>query len=153
MDFDASGYLLPHNILTSDVFTLEQVFVLGLSESTTRRALFERYLQYNDTLRQLIPAGFRQWVDGSFISRKLNPRDIDFLTFVDYQLYENHESAFDELRRIRLDRSFGIDGYFVKVYPNTHRLYNDYQSDLIEWQYQFGTTRKHESKGFLEITI
>ncbi len=135
------------------MLAFEQVFVWEFSESTTRQPLFERYRQYNDKLQQLIPAGFSQWVDGSFVSRKLNPRDIDFLTFVDYQLYEQHEQAFDELRRYRLDRSLSIDGYFVKVYPDTHQRYNDYQSDLTEWQYQFGTTRKHKPKGFLELTV
>lgn len=101
--------------------TLEQVFVNQFATSSTRRKLFEHFLDYNEALKKLISDGFTQWVNGSFVTKKENPRDIDVVTFVNYDLLQDKEQHFRQLRELRFKRRAEIDGYFITVYPDTHR--------------------------------
>ncbi|GAB3225603.1 DUF6932 family protein [Spirosoma arcticum] len=131
--------------------TVERVFVEEFAESATRWGLFVRYQEYVDQLRAFMPGGFSQWVDGSFVGQKLNPTGIDFVTFVDYRIYQQNEPAIDNLRRLRLEWGMGMDGYFVKTYPDDHPEYRNYRADLIEWEHRFSRTRDFKHKGFIEL--
>ena len=57
---------------------------------------------------------FFQWVDGSFIGRsKENPRDIDLVSFVEYNKYRKYYKDFEALKKLYPK----IDSYSVPVYP------------------------------------
>jgi hypothetical protein len=153
--FDDAGYLTPYVAIPATFDEMRREFVDAFPTSTTRHYLFNAYSQYNERLRALMPDGFRQWVNGSFISQKSNPRDIDLVTFVDHQLYDRQERTFDELRKLRLHRDAPVDGYFVRVFPEEHRLYTHYEIDCVDWLHHFGYTasRPRRSKGFLELML
>ncbi|NBB19018.1 hypothetical protein GVN20_06585 [Runella sp. CRIBMP] len=83
MKFDEYGYLIPYEVISAELVTFKQVFVNGFPNSVSRTSIFDEYEQYILRIQQIINGPFYQWVDGSFTSKKLNPRDIDVVTFVD----------------------------------------------------------------------
>lgn len=157
LQFNEYGYLLPYGPVESDVITLEKVFVEEFLNSTTRRFLFEQYREFNKLICEMLPNGYTQWIDGSFVSRKLNPNDIDVVTFVDATLYDQFEKQFDVLRGWRNRQPKTVDGFFVRQYPENHRYRVRYDYDCIDWLNTFGTwidrTQKTRDKGFITINF
>lgn len=86
--FDSNGYLespTPSELTLSE---FEEYFVKAFPKSDRRKWLFENYLQYTNRFQNEIFPHFEQWIDGSFISKKENPKDIDIVTFLDYNVYD-----------------------------------------------------------------
>ncbi len=130
--------------------------------STTRRAHIERYQEYNARLLALIPAperpngGLTQWIDGSFVSQKQNPGDIDLLTFLPTGLYDQYEQIVRSWRtEFKTGAGGRVDAHLIRVYEEGHRYRNRYESDYIEWRHIWGYTVKQprKNKGFIEIKI
>ena len=157
LEFNEYGYLIPYQPILTDVVTFEQVFVESFPESITRRPLFEQYQAFNQLLYELLPNGFSQWINGSFVSRKSDPNDIDVVTFVDASLYDRYEKQFDVLRGWRNRRSKSVDGFFVRYYPENHRYRIRYEYDCTDWLNTFGTwkdrTQKTRNKGFITLNF
>jgi len=85
LNFDSRGNLKPYRSIPSFVEEMKNYFVDGI-KSETRKNNFEKYIQYAKDLKKH-SGGFdlKQWVDGSFVTRKTNPKDIDIVTFLDEQ--------------------------------------------------------------------
>jgi hypothetical protein len=52
----------------------------------------------------------------------------------------------------------GLDSYFIKVYPKTHRNYAITEGDSADWLFTFSYTRRNKQdkrfqKGFIELTF
>lgn len=84
LDFDEFGNLTPYKIIETDLITLEAYFVTAFPKSKTRKRLFENYLSYIYRFQDEVFPIFEQWIDGSFVTQKENPKDIDIVTFLDY---------------------------------------------------------------------
>jgi hypothetical protein len=150
--FDEFGNLAPYEVQMMELEEFEAFFVGAFGQSSSRRRLFDNYLRYVEELRTTVGAGFWQWVDGSFVANKLNPRDIDFVTFLDGERYERYTKELTAMRAYRLDKERGTDGYFVGVYEPTHARYGDYDLDRREWLFTFGTTRTPKrNKGIVQL--
>ncbi|GAB3689163.1 hypothetical protein GCM10027592_05170 [Spirosoma flavus] len=154
LQFDNLGYLIPYSGIPTDLTIIERVFVVEFAESKTRRKLFDAYQRYTENIQANLPTGatFTQWIDGSFVTRKLNPNDIDVVTFIDFQLYEQYELFFESLRQLRHLGQKDVDGYFVKVYPVNHLNYKLFDLDRADWSFRFNTPKPKGNKGFLELT-
>ena len=73
----------------------------GFSEK--RREILKGLIKYRAHLRELgISEGF-QWIDGSFVESKAVPKDVDIVTFVDWEMPELNA---DE--RVKLEESMHI---------------------------------------------
>ncbi len=159
MQFDAYGHLTPYQPLNSDLAAVEAVFVAAFPDSRTRRPVFDQYLRYLDQLRGIVGGGFTQWLNGSFTTRNPDPRDIDFVTFLDIERTERHHDRLSDLRRTRLQPGSLTDGYFVAVYPEGHRLRVHYESDRLDWLEIFGKTQRthrgnpRRNKGIIQLTF
>ncbi|TLV03657.1 DUF6932 family protein [Dyadobacter luticola] len=151
MKFDIFGNLKPYQIIKSDLKTFEKTFVAPFSESKTRKVLLKNFKNYLSDLENVAGSGFYQWIDGSFITNKLNPNDIDFVTFIDWKVFEKNEKGIDRLRQLRYQKELGMDGYFVAVYPENHKKNILYQADRFQWQFQFGKSRTDKQKGIIQI--
>lgn len=154
LDFDQNGFLKPYGPIPADLDQLELVFVEEFTTSTTRRGHFERFREYNTRLRAYLPDEFLQWVDGSFVSRKTNPNDLDVLTFVPTAIYGPNERAFKELKEEFKKGTGGrVDAHVIQVYAENHRYRVRYESDYIEWLHIWGytSTRPRNPKGFVEL--
>lgn len=88
MNFDTFGNLLPYEIIHIDSTRFETIFVDNFSISTSRRSIFNNYLAFTEVLKNNLQTPFYQWIDGSFVTSKQNPNDIDIVTFIPYLEYE-----------------------------------------------------------------
>lgn len=71
LNFNSNGLLVPDINLESDLVELEAVFVKNIP-TIRRKELFEKYILYSDSLKQLCVSNIKQWVDGSFVTKSLS---------------------------------------------------------------------------------
>ena len=158
IDFNYAGYLTPVGKNTMGLENFRLNFVEAFAESRTRPEIFAGYLKYLDDLKEILgsTSGLIQWIDGSFVTDKLNPADIDLVSFVDNYVVEEHEAALKKLSSFEAKRIYQVDGYVVRVYPNDHAKSFRTDSDKAYWNDWFGNTkpdrkRKRYQKGYVEI--
>jgi hypothetical protein len=153
MQFDDNGYLFPYGAIASTVNEIESEFCF----TEQRALLFGKFVSYNSLMSAILGNNaFKQWINGSFVTKKSVSNDIDFVSFIDYQLFEKHEKELDFLRNGA--KGQGLDSYFVKVYPKTHRNYPITEGDSADWLFTFSYTRRNKQdkrfqKGFIELTF
>lgn len=96
-----------------------------------------------------------QWINGSFVTKKSNPGDIDIITFLDYKVTQHLGSKLDDFKYPNSENIYGVDAYIVEEYPEGHSNIFRYISDRSYWLDRFTKTRRVRgnrlSKGFLEI--
>lgn len=156
MTFDQYGHLTPYEVILTDLETFKAVFVKALGESHTRTPIFEAYFDYLNQLRQIVGDGFYQWIDGSFITQKTNPNDIDLVTFLNFEQIQRHEKELNTLRKLRYEGKRYLDNYFVPTYPNEHPNFTFYEIDRLEWLHRFERdTRKKikHRKGIIQLNF
>lgn len=150
IEFNKNGYL-KSGIYEIDLETFKTIFVDSFPNSITRNHLFDNYLSYIDDLQKEVFPYFEQWIDGSFITKKTNPKDIDIVTFLDYKVYElRGESFMDRFWSFSLEKE-GIDAYIVKTYPSTHELYLPFLEVESYYQNLFSIDRMDKSKGIIKL--
>jgi hypothetical protein len=153
MEFDKNGNLYPYKVIEADLGMFEQMFVSDFPLSISRKRIFENYLIYLENLKEFVASPFCQWIDGSFITNKRDPRDIDFVTFLDFEIYRKNEKEVSKLLNLRYDKANATDGYFVEVFPDSHKSFNNFQMDKIEWLHTFGTSRTNQNKGIIQLNF
>ena len=156
--FDIRGNLSPEpTIIQSISMTdFESQFVAGFEENTARLRLFEVLQNYITDWQTYITTDVEQWVDGSFITTKHTPNDIDILTFIDYRDYDRCKAIIETKFITTATKVVGIDAYIVKTYPNDHPFYTIYKADYLYWLNHFGHTRlnrhkKQFKKGIIQL--
>jgi hypothetical protein len=158
LSFTENGFLIPNLAIEVTISVLYDQFVQSFPNSQTRIHLFNEWIKYNKLLRSEIGQDFVQWVDGSFVTLKQNPRDIDLVSFIPYQLYERHYHVLDNLWTDNWEKE-GLDVYFVKVYPESHPAFDtETKRDWEQWTTHYSLTKpdnafRQHPKGFLTILI
>jgi hypothetical protein len=144
--------------VTLDEF--EFIFVNQFDKSETRRLIFDNYLLYCQDLKKTIGIGFNQWIDGSFVSNKVNPQDMDFITFFDSKIYSQFESEIDSrFGKWKVNNFYDkLDAYTIRQYPIGHKFYPIFQADCAYWYDWFSNSKlnrvkKRFPKGFIQIKI
>lgn len=150
MTFDENGYLIPYELTPSDLSTIEAVFVDPFINSLTRRNVFDAFTSYLTELKSALNAPLEVWVNGSFISLKDNPNDIDFVIFVSKQVATVNSDIIYQFRQRRFSEESLTDGYFVETVPLSHADYNLYQYDRQDWHRAFVFGR-NVKKGYLQL--
>jgi hypothetical protein len=160
ISFSKSGYLIPvgKNTIGLDDFKLG--FVEAFNESRTRHALYDGYLKYLGEFEKITGslAGITQWINGSFTTNKLNPNDIDLVSFVENRIVEKYEPKLKSLTSFGTKDILGVDGYIVRVYPVDHLKHFRTISDKAYWNDWFSRTkpnrrRVRHKKGYIEINF
>ncbi len=157
LQFDENGHLTPITPIETTLDEFQQVFVDAFPRSTTRKRLFDNYLDWVFDFQRDIFGYFTQWIDGSFVTRKENPNDIDFVTFLDDEVYV--------LRNTKLDRfwsfsneSRGLDAYIMPEYKHNHPNFALLEERKKVWLDLFTSVRAIEdqpklNKGFIQISF
>jgi hypothetical protein len=158
LEFNHQGFLIPASMIKSNIDEFKAHFVIDSPENI-RKNLYDQYKNYTDDLKAVCgEIELVQWLDGSFVTKKPKPSDIDLVTFIDIKIVETTEK---ELRKFIYPASlenYGIDGYIVIFYPRDHKHHSLYKSDCAYWIDHFGKTKpsrryKRTPKGFLEIIV
>ncbi len=156
LTFTELGYLYPHEKITIDLATFEQVFVKDFPNSETRKTLFDNYLRYLDAFSKEITPHFTQWINGSFVTKKENPNDIDFVTFIDVDLYNKKEKIIDKFLSFSLEDK-GLDAYILQIFPKHDERHLSYSlMNLERWDFRFTYSKEDDNKiifpkGYIEI--
>ncbi|RYF73096.1 MAG: hypothetical protein EOO39_11010 [Cytophagaceae bacterium] len=156
--FDKNGCLTPYSGTHSDIESIYDQLVADFPASSSRGPLYHEWTKYNRLLRQVVGENFSQWINGSFVTKKRNPKDIDLVSFIPYQAYERNEEVLDKFWSDTWEAE-GIDAYLVKVYPIDHDSYM-YRTlpEARQWFNRYTATKAGADfvsypKGFLSIIV
>src|ERR1039457_471336 len=98
MQFNSRGLLIPDLNIPSNLDDFEKEFV-NIIQSDERKSIFENYVRYSERLKDLCNgANFLQWIDGSFVTKKPNPGDLDMVTFIDFNIIETIKGNIDQFK-------------------------------------------------------
>jgi hypothetical protein len=144
--------LLPPGFHPMDLATLRRLCVDRFPASFTRPGIMNNLGQIIARINSSgIPS--RLWIDGSFLTEKLNPDDVDISMNISAQVYfgmpANQRAFFDGFRNNSLYASHRVDNYGLIIdesRPEGIWL-------LAWWLRQFGFSRADEMKGIAEIQI
>ena len=158
LNFDLRGNLKPYDKIELDYDQFRDFFIDKFELSETRLEIFENYKRYIKDFQHEITPSFTQWINGSFVSNKMNPRDIDFVTLIDFKIYEENEKLIEsKFRKYGAKNHYErIDAYCVKIYPEDHKKSSISKYDLVYWRNWFSETKKNRAKkkfpkGFIEL--
>lgn len=156
LKFDENGHLTPYERIETSLDEFQQVFVDGFPNSSTRRRLFDNYLDWVFDFQREIYPYFTHWIDGSFVTQKLNPKDIDFKTFLPdvYYLREKSKSL-DKFWAFSTEH-LGLDACISPELEPKDVGFGDFQKLQKEWDERFIWGRKIANtyfipKGYLQI--
>ena len=153
MTFDQRGNLLPYELIQTTLAEIETVFVNALPRSTTRRLIYDAFVNYLTNLQREIKVPIEVWANGSFTTLKPNPDDIDFVIFVDSQVAREH---IDIIGLFRVKRSLAgslTDGYFVESVSPDHPDFRIYEFNRADRYRDFGFDRLNKPKGGLHLHL
>ena len=151
----ATGLLRGNGALSATWMEVEGAFVTR--QAVRREELYAELKRYNQTLLSLLGCPFRQWLDGSFVSAKPRPADLDVVSFVPFAVTQPHLA---ELAAFKQPTSayVGLDCYLVLQYPTGDPRYPLSRADEGYWNDLFRTTRPNrfgltQTKAFVEIIV
>lgn len=159
LHFDERGNLFPTHLQEATLAEVESFFVERIKESVTRKMLWINFLGFIDKFQKELNIPFEIWLDGSFISEKRNPRDIDAVFMIDYQTVEQKKSVLESKWFTRENKlNLNLDLYYSIEYPPSHKRYFLTHLNHLYWQDVYGHTRKDSlgrqyKKGFISLKI
>lgn len=158
ISFDVKGNLTPYHSIEVSFTVFYKTFVDNFSSSTSRHRIFQVFEKFILQFQEEMLKEFVIWIDGSFVTKKENPNDIDLLVFLDFDFYKKNEKKLSEYKTLSFWKETGLDLYFLIEYPEDNK--NKFISDIdkIYWLNQFSKTSpdskgKQFSKGFIQIKI
>jgi hypothetical protein len=155
--FNEIGFLPFGDPITLSIGEFREIFVDNFPNSVTRKRLFDNWMDYIFDFQHEVFPFFEQWIDGSFISEKLNPVDLDFVTLFDGRVFElrDNSKTLENFWSFSLQKE-GLDAYLCPIYEENHpnnrqtliflerfrNLYSNSKPNYFEQTYQ---------KGFVQI--
>lgn len=134
---------------------LRELCVNGFPLSTNRPKIMEGLEKVIERLRSNGIQG-EVWINGSFVTEKMNPEDIDLVLRVSAEFYENatqkQRETVDWLAS-NLEDSHFCDGYLFFEWPEGHTNYQLGEDMYNYWMRQFGFSRGNEMKGIAVIAL
>ncbi len=154
--FDKNGNIVPYEIHPVSISELEVEIVKPFFKSRTRKKIVEGHGNYILEIFQILENNFFQWLDGSFVTQKLDPNDIDVINFVHFSDLTNEKA--NSLRKFLTHMGnpkdeFKVDGYLVPVYEPTDPRFLITQAKYNEWRVFFGKDRNNNPKGILQLNL
>ncbi len=141
LKFDERGNLRPYSCITSSIEEMSEYFVDRI-KSETRQDNFEKYLKYSADLKKYTGAAdLKQWVNGSFVTLKTNPNDIDIVTFLDQKQIKTLGSPIDNFKMQNGLLLYGVDAYIVETYPKDSKKYSYTAGNTAYWLMLFTSTK------------
>lgn len=159
LSFDIRGNLHPYGKVETTIEVFETFFVRNFGEQRkAREEIFKEWKRYNNDLKELLDSPFTQWIDGSFVTNKITPKDIDIVSFINNEDYTKLEKEIDKQFSKWGVANFyeKIDAYTMWEYPQSHTFYSTYQADYLYWEEWFSHTKRNRAKkkfpkGFIEL--
>ncbi|MCG6553565.1 MAG: hypothetical protein L7F77_14675 [Candidatus Magnetominusculus sp. LBB02] len=153
IEFDELGNPSPYQLIDMAIEDFHMRFVKGFKDSSTRRDVYKGYLSYVSDFYNEIVNQWVQWIDGSFITNKSNPNDIDLVGFVDGGALSDRYSEINKfLTEHGSNDRYKVDGYYVPVYAETDERHKIVTHKYMEyWAKWFGQDMETNPKGIVEL--
>ena len=144
--------LLPAGFHFLDQTSRQRLCVERFPDSVTRSRIMKNVEAVIAQINQQAISG-EIWIDGSFLTEKLNPDDADIAFLVSGASFRGltiaQRSFFDHFRTTSYYDQFRIDNYGLAI---------DTDAPAGQWNYaywlrQFGFSRAEEMKGILQIPV
>lgn len=136
---------------------LRQMCHLDFPLSKTRESILNGLVDFLVKLRAAAITSGEVWIDGSFLTRKIDPQDVDFVVCVDADVYDNgtvEQKAFmDSIANDDWKSPNFCDCYLSLAWPAGHALHNEGELNREYWKKQFGTSRNGDPKGMAVIRL
>ena len=93
------------------------------------------------------------------MTQKINPKDIDFVTLINHNIYKEKRTLIDSKFRLkRAKENYNVDAYTIEIYPEGHSKHSISKIDLVYWDNWFSKTKKNWAKktfpkGYIEINF
>jgi hypothetical protein len=154
--FNADGYLQAgfHSMTAPQI---EAAFVKAFPHSTTRCSVFAGYEKHSTDL-QAIVAMYGQFINGSFVTNKNDPSDVDTVVFIDADTVDalpadDQAKLFALLSGPATKATHMCDAYFCPIYPMGHAGYESFRANRKYWMGEFGFDRTDKPKGIVTVTV
>lgn len=151
MNFNDNGVIEP-GIHEFDMQHFYDVFVQQFTTSERRKEIFKSFIEF---IRELANNYAIQevWIDGSFVTEKVNPNDIDIILFFDVEDYKELRPVWNSIRQRN-----NIDSYCeIIINEQTKSKLSPSDFSIITnqrnyWRGQFGFDRIDTPKGIIKFT-
>lgn len=160
-EFDELGNLKGNKIPTVSIADFEKNFVNNIRNNINRTLIYNDFINLTTAVKRILKANFYIIVDGSFVSNKENPNDIDFVFVIPVNLLENKlflEQLEKHFYAFKNKKNRVLDFYIIPdtIENSTDEFRLKAERLLTYWTGFFGKTRKDElgkqyEKGILKI--
>jgi hypothetical protein len=130
-----------HGMSTED---LRKLCVGGFKTSVSRPHIMDGFQKVVEKLRGVGIQG-EVWVDGSFLTKKIEPFDADILVHVSVDFTDAaNQTQKNALRWVNanLRADYRCDSYILVTYPAGHALHSDGEWSRAYWLRQYGFDQK-----------
>jgi hypothetical protein len=147
--------LLPAGLHQMTVADVQGLCVTAFPLSQTRQVIFAGL---QSVITELTISGVRgeMWVDGSFLTQKIDPEDVDLVAKVPSTFYDTctaQQRAKIDWINGNLKVSHFCDSYLWVEFPVGHQHYWNSEWQKAYWIKQFGFTRGQNLKGIAVVTL
>ena len=151
--FDDHGNLFPYQKSKLKINDCLDLFVSDFPASQTRQTLFDNLLRYRSAIFSELNQNFKQWINGSFTTQKLNPNDIDLANLIPYSdaLDSKIETILPYFTVGGSLEMYQMDAHLIPVYDETDPRFENTKLRLAYFEHWFGHDRNDRPKGFIEI--
>lgn len=131
---------------------LEDQCVNQFPLSASRKIIMEGFRQFVARLSACEVAG-EIWVDGSFTTAKIDPKDIDVVVRCDgvrYNADEQYREVIDWVIKNQ-KKELKCDSYALLEYPEGHDLHEEGDWWHAYWKVKWGFSREEDPKGIVVV--
>lgn len=133
--------------------SIGDICVARFPTSDTRAKLFEGLQQFAGLLAAS-NLTCELWVDGSFVTEKLDPKDVDCVLWV--RTYDVLPLTFEQKLLVQeasngIYRGWGLDLYVELERSPTDKYHSQFMGQKRYWENQWGHDRNNARKGFAVI--
>jgi hypothetical protein len=147
---------LPNGVHETTPNEVEQRLVQVFPGSVTRADLFRGWRRRRGDVAAIAEFAM-EWVDGSFVSLKQDPADVDVVTVTDGAVLDALDVATRQryldlfASPVRSKLAMGCDSYLLVMRPAGHPGHASYVLQEAYWQKWWSHTRTGVEKGYLDV--
>lgn len=149
---------LPPGRYRATVDEVHGAFVACMADTAHRQRVFDRWLLHREALSNLVPID-RQWINGSFVTDKPDPGDMDVVTFFDGEAFDTLPEWKQALAKSIMhghhtEQLWNVDSFQLPVYSEDHPLVEPVTNrarGYWDWQWSRRKGTDGEEKGYLEV--
>lgn len=153
LGFDERGNLTPYEKVELDIRHCFEGFVEEFAESDTRQELYDNLVQYRLDLFEVVGVS-AQWLNGSFVTLKTDPKDIDLVNLIPFDAGLDHtiERLLPYFTVGGSVEEYRIDAHLIPLYPEDDLRFENTKLRKAYFERWFGYDREGHPKDLLKLS-